>query len=168
MKKIILFSFTLLLPLVLFSQEIAEPELIGDVMWINGDEAVLLNQEIGTFTVGMSFAANSLSAYSLEVSGKSSKTRIQDNNISLIIRASDNKTNPLSFIRIIKFKQRSKKRNVVLSEDNSGTMMKSRTHSNCDVIFRGKQYGESSFLLELSNLESGEYCIIVSNPNRVY
>ena len=52
-----------------------------------------------------------------------------------------------------------------MSEDNSGTLMKSRTNSKDMVRFNGKKYGESSYLIELKNLKPGEYGIIVSNPN---
>lgn len=53
----------------------------------------------------------------------------------------------------------------MISKDNSGTLMKSKTNSKELVRFSGKKYGSSSYLIELKDLAVGEYGIVVSNPN---
>ncbi len=170
MKK---FNFLFLVIItVLFSnmessaQEI-EPDFVGEVYLLNSENSyVPLDKEIGDFTSGMSFSSNSWNAQSLEIQGGKSQIRISFGEpIKLIVRAVDNNSDPLTIISIYKFKAKKKKRKVVLSEDNSGTFMKSRTHSKDMVRFNGKKYGESSYLITLKNLKAGEYGIIVSNPN---
>ena len=84
-----------------------------------------------------------------------------------IVRAMDNNSDPLSIISIYKFKVKRNKRTVVIAEDNSGTVMKSRTNSKDLMRFNGKKHGTSSYIIELKNLKPGEYGIIVSNPNNI-
>lgn len=130
------------------------------------NEFTQLDKEIGEFSSGMSFSSNSWNALSLEIQGGESQTRIPSGeSIKLIVRAVDNNSDPLTIISIYKFKANKKKRKVVLSEDNSRTLMKSRTHTKDMVRFNGKKYGDSSYLITLKNLKVGEYGIIVSNPN---
>jgi len=144
-----------------------EPDFIGEAYLLEGEnEHSQLDKEIGEFSSGMSFSSNSWNALSLEIQGGQSQTRIQKGvPIKLVVRAVDNNSDPLTIISIYKFKATKKKRKVVLSEDNSGTLMKSRTHTKDMVRFNGKKYGQSSYLINLNDLEPGEYGIIVANPN---
>lgn len=150
------------------SAQLKEPEFVGEALLINRqDSLVPLDKEIGDFSSGVSWSANSWNALNLEVQRGKANLRIKpiSNNIELIVKAVDNDTDPLSIIRIYKFKPKSKKRTVLISEDNSGTLMKSRTNSKSEVRFTGKKYGEKSYLLTLNNISPGEYGIVVSNPN---
>jgi hypothetical protein len=149
------------------SAQESEPDFIGETHLIYaGDEYTQLDKEIGEFSSGMSFSSNSWNALSLEIQGGKSQTRIQKGkDIKLVVRAVDNNSDPLTIISIYKFKEKRKKRKVVLSEDNSGTLMKSRTHTKDMVRFNGEKYGKSSYLITLKNLKPGEYGIIVANPN---
>ena len=149
-----------------YSQE-NEPDFIGEAYLLNSEKSFIpLDKEIGDFTSGMSFSSNSWNAKSLEIQGGKSQVRIKSGEpINLVVRAVDNNSDPLSIISIYKFKDSKKKRKVVLSEDNSGTLMKSRTNSKGMSRFNGKKYGESSYLITLNKLEEGEYGIIVANPN---
>ena len=166
MRKISFFIAILVSTLPILAQEI-EPDFIGESYLLKTDGTYIqLDKEIGDFTSGVSFSSNSWNALSLEISGGKAQTRLTSNEpLQLVIRAVDNNSDPLTIISIYKFKAKKAKRSIVISEDNSGTFMKSRTKSKDMVRFSGKKYGTSSYLLTLKDLEVGEYGIIVSNPN---
>jgi ribosomal protein S6E (S10) len=170
MKKIYL-SF-LILTTVLGNQltlmaQVSEPDFIGEsfVMKTDGTYSQL-DKAIGDFTSGMSFSSNSFNALSLEIAGGRAQARFPvSQTLSLIVKAVDNNSDPLSIVSIYKFKESKNKRSVLISKDNSGTLMKSRTNSKDIINFMGKKYGTSSYLITLNNLKSGEYGIVVENPN---
>lgn len=144
-----------------------EPDFVGEAYLLKNDSStVSLDKDIADYTSGVSWSSNSWKALSLEIIEGEAQTRFTlGEPLQIVVRAVDNNSDPLTIISIYKFKAKKKKRTVVLSEDNSGTLMKSRTNSKDMVRFNGKKYGESSYLIELKNLKPGEYGIIVSNPN---
>lgn len=149
--------------------QVKEPDFIGDAYWLNdAGKMIPLDKEIAAYTLGTSFQENSWKALSLEINGGKAQTRIEAGNpIKLIVRAHDNNSDPLSFISICRFQAKKKKRITVLSEDNSGTFMKSRTHTKNQLFFVGEKYGNASYLLLINNVEPGEYGVVVANPNNV-
>jgi hypothetical protein len=155
---------TVVLPI---KAQVSEPDFVGEAYSLKTDSShVQLDKEIGDFTSGVSWSSNSWNALSLEVVGGKAQTRFRSGEVlQLIVRAVDNNSDPMTIISIYKFKAKSKTRSVVLGEDNSGTLMKSRTNSKNMVRFSGKKYGTSSYLITLKGLEAGEYGIVVSNPN---
>lgn len=170
MKKIKYFAIFLIAISIgstsLRAQEI-EPDFVGEAYKLKNDNSTIsLDKEYADYTAGISWSSNSWNALSIEIPKGKAQTRFSyGENLKLVIRAVDNNSDPLTIISIYKFKAKSKKRTVVLSEDNSGTLMKSRTNSKDMVRFNGKKIGASSYLIELKNLNVGEYGIIVSNPN---
>lgn len=157
----------LLLVSVATSAQTAEPEYIGEAVVLRSDgTSAPLDKEIGDFTSGMSWSANSWKALSLKVPGGTAKSRFPAGQpLQLIVRAVDNNSEPLTIVSIYRLKANDKSRTVLLSKDNSGTFMKSKTNSKALVRFSGKKYGESSYLITLEDLAAGEYGIVVSNPN---
>lgn len=146
-----------------------EPEFIGEVMILTQQgRCMLLEKSIAAFTSGISFKANSFSAQSVEIYGDKAITRVpQAKNINLIVKAVDNDSDPLSFITIYKFDSKKNTRTLINSENNSGTLMKSRTHVGNQLYFKGEKYGASSYMLTITDLEPGEYGVVVANPNTV-
>lgn len=144
-----------------------EPEFIGEAYFLRDDGSYgRLDKEIGGFTSGISWSANSWNALSLEVAGGKAQSRFSRTKpLRLIIRAVDNNSDPLTIISIYKLKAKKKSRSVLISKDNSGTLMKSKTNSKSLMRFDGRKYGVSSYLIELNGLAVGEYGIVVSNPN---
>jgi hypothetical protein len=169
--QIIMITLSLMLSLTIsnLKAQVVEPDFIGEAFVLNNDSTtVSLDKEIADFSSGTSWSSNSWNALSLEIRGGYSQTRfLPSYNVPLkiVVRAVDNNSDPLAIVSIIKFKARPSKRSVVLSVDNSGTFMNSRTNSNDIIRFNGKKFGKTSYIIELKNLESGEYGIIVSNPN---
>lgn len=146
-----------------------EPDFIGEAYLLNDQgERTPLDKEVAAYTKGISWKANSWNALSLEVAGGKAQTRVaQGHPVKLVVRAMDNNSDPLSIIKIYRLRAKKKKRVTVLSEDNSGTLMKSRTHTENLLSFVGQKYGSSSYLLTINGIEKGEYGIVVSNPNNI-
>lgn len=146
-----------------------EPDFVGEAYLINPDGTnTALNKEIAGFTQGISFKSNSYNALSLEIPGAHAQLRIPNNqNLQIVVRAVDNQADPLSIITLYKLDAKSKKRTTLLSKDNSGTLLKSRTNIKNQVPVTGKKFGTSSYLLNIQNLTPGEYGLMVNNPNNV-
>jgi len=149
--------------------QVSEPDFVGEGYLLKADGSIVsLEKEIGDYTAGVSWSSNSWNALSIEITGGKSPVRFPSNSdLQLVVRAVDNNSDPLTIIDIYKLKAKKNKRTVVISEDNSGTLMKSRTNSKDMIRFNGKKYGTSSYIITLKNLEAGEYGIVVSNPNNV-
>jgi hypothetical protein len=147
--------------------QVVEPDFIGEAYVLKTDDShSQLDKVIGDFSSGMSFSSNSFNALSLELAGGKAQARFPVGEVvNLVVKAVDNNSDPLSIITIYKFKATKNKRSVLISKDNSGTLMKSRTNSKDIINFLGKKYGTSSYLITLNNLKVGEYGIIVENPN---
>lgn len=169
------FKFNLLIFIYLLLQSFStvaqtkEPDFIGEAYLLNGQgEKMPLDKEIAAYTKGISLKANSWNALSLEIVGSKAQTRITKGHpIKLVVRAKDNESDPLSFIRVYRLQAKKKKRVTILSEDNSGTLMKSRTYTENQLSFIGEKYGKSSYLITIKGIETGEYGIVVSNPNNI-
>lgn len=146
-----------------------EPEFIGEVYWEKTDGSyVKLGKEIGAYTSGVSWKYNSWNALSIELTGKNAKVRVPSGEtIKFIIRAVDNNSDPISIITVYRFDAKKKKRKTVIAEDNSGTLMKSRTHTKNQLVFSGKKYGTSSYMIVIDDALVGEYGIVIANPNSV-
>lgn len=162
-----LFFIAILISTTSLKAQVSEPEFVGEANQLKNDNStVSLDKEIADYTAGMSWSSNSWNALSIEIRAGKAQTRFSSSEtLKIVVRAVDNNSDPLTIISIYKFKAKSNKRTVVLNEDNSGTLMKSRTNSKDMVRFNGKKFGTSSYTIELKNLEPGEYGIIVSNPN---
>lgn len=170
MKKIYLTFLVIAIISINYSQlfaQVDEPDFIGESFVLKPDgSSSPLDKTVGDFTSGMSFSSNSFNALSLEIAGGKAQTRFPTvETLQLIVKAIDNNSDPLSIVTIYKLKASKNKRSVLISKDNSGTLMKSRTNSKDIINFTGKKYATSSYLITLSNLKPGEYGIIVTNPN---
>lgn len=167
-----LFSIFLLtiLPFVSFAQNnVQEPEFIGEAFILNNDNSVL---ELDKSTVQLKTKANA-GVYivgigkiktKMEVPGCCSGAKTSNSkDLKVIVKAVNNKTDPLSIIHIFKFTKKKKKR---LAELSSSGTFSGNSKNNLDYIkFKGKKYGESSYLLKIASLEAGEYGIVVRNPD---
>lgn len=173
-QNMIRFRLLFVLFFVVLSSKISfaqtpEPEFIGEVYWEKADGSYLkLGKEIGAYTSGISWKYNSFNALAIELTGKNAKVRVPlGESIKLIIRAVDNNSDPISIISVYRFDANRKRRKTIIAEDNSGTVMKSRTHTKNQLVFSGKKYGASSYMIEIDDVPTGEYGIVIANPNSV-
>lgn len=87
----------------------------------------------------------------------------QEPTIRLIVKASDNKTDPKSFISLFKFEVKTNKRQALVAE--VGTFSGASENSLSNIDFNAKKYGEASYLLYLDNLTPGDYGLLLGDPN---
>ena len=165
MKKIsLLFVMLFSMSNCLFAQEMQEPDFIGDAFLVQEQTTVPLDKEYARFKKGISMKHNSWNAFSLYIDGKAANCRTKEGTVNIIVKAADNNSDPMSIIIIYKLKAK-KSRTVTLSADNSDQLFhSSKTFTKDMMKFTGKRYGTSSYLLT-TNLEAGEYAIMVKNPN---
>ncbi len=84
--------------------------------------------------------------------------------IALIVRAKDNKADPMSIVRVFRMKSSKKNRSAVISAVGSFSV----SSNTMDYLrFTAEKYGESSYRLTFDERPAGEYGVIVSNPNNV-
>ena len=173
MKKLItLILIGLFLSLNCNSQElaIAEPEFAEEtILVISDSEGLLLKRENGTIKTkaGASLYLTGIGKIKsrLTLSGVHSiNTTKGTSTTRLIIKAKDNETDPNSFINIFKFEiYKNKERRYQLAE--AGTFSKTERNNLSSVDYKAKKYGENSYLILLEDLTSGEYGIVLGDPN---
>lgn len=84
--------------------------------------------------------------------------------IELIVRAKDNKADPMSIVRVFRMKATKKNRSAVISAVGSFSV----SSNTMDYLpFTAAKYGESSYRLTFETRPNGEYGVIVTNPNNV-
>jgi len=147
-----------------------EPEFSEETMLLTSDsEGVILKRENGYIKTkaGASLYLTGIGKVKsrLTIDGNKSLSSIKAGRTArLILRAKDNTTDPNSFINIFKFDiYKNKERRYQLAE--VGTLSASKTSNLASVDFKAKKYGESSYLIQLEDLEPGEYGIIIGDPN---
>ena len=148
---------------------VAEPEFSGQVVYVKSDtEGVLLQKENAKVKTkaGASvymFGIGSVKSR-IHIEGKQSRIRIpQAYNIKFIVRAVDNKTDPLDIINVVQFDIKGNARRAELSKSN--TFGGSSSNNMKRIDFNYKKYGNDSYLISFDNLKKGEYGITVANPN---
>jgi len=97
--------------------------------------------------------------------GKTSSTKISKNErLNFIYNNGSNLVKPSKVIQLLKFTQRSKEREYLIS---SSSNVSGQTNSGVlDLIpFKAKKYGEGSYLVSVFNLESGEYAFFVGEED---
>lgn len=152
------------------AQDVAEPEFIGECLLIKNDQAAVplekqLAQNRTVASTGLILSGIGKVRSQLQIDGFTSSTKVgAADDVKIIIRNIDNMTDPMSIIKIFKFEVKKKYRRAELASISSFGSGKS---NNLDyILFSGKKFGTSSYILKLSNpLSPGEYGITISNPN---
>lgn len=147
-----------------------EPDFEGEVMGVFPDSSakklekhnVRMRTGAGVYIAG--FAA-SKSKTKVIIDGGSASVRFRSGEpVALVVRAQDNKADPMSIVRVFRMKANKKQRSAVISA--VGTF--SVSSNEMDYLpFSAKKYGESSYYLTFDKTPAGEYGVIVSNPNNV-
>ena len=149
----------------LYAQTIQEPDFIGGVVCVNSDSSTVpLNKEFGELRSGTSWKYNSWNALSLYVDGATSSLTLKSGRNIFLIKVADNNLDPSYTITLLRFDRKSSSRRAVLSLDNSGTIMASKTISDYKVMFDAQKYGKSSYLISVF-LEKGEYGVVLAKPD---
>jgi hypothetical protein len=148
------------------AQEVKEPEYTGEVFLIADTGFVKLDKHLaGTRTVaptGLLLTGVGKVRTQLQVPGCCS-TVFVNGEFNLIVKNNDNSIDPMSIIQVFKLEPKVNWRRAELSSVSALGGYKDNNLSY--VPFNAKKYGVSSYLVSLSNLEPGEYGVIVLNPN---
>ena len=103
----------------------------------------------------------------LYVKPEASPVRIHKGKVVILIRVPDVNDDPKSFIKISRFSV-TKTRKLSLARQNELTgKITYGGYNGQEKDFTYKRYGNSSVLLIIDIDDTGEYCISISNPNRV-
>lgn len=149
---------------------VQEPEFSEEAVLVTSDSTgVLLDKENAssktTVDAGLFIFGVGKAKCWIAIDGKSSTSSVKGHSeTKLIIKADDNKTDPRSFINIIKFEIRSGERRYKAAD--AGLFGANSNNSSNIIDYNAKKYGESSYLLILKNLEPGEYGITMTDPNK--
>jgi len=171
-----LFMILVLVPYVLFGQDMlpAEPEFLNSVYFYpqaTGIPLVKLEQQIPH----QKTRAN-LSTYLVGIGGAKTLMRVhqpystvrlrRSQPLRFIIRMADNQFDPTTMFQIVQLESTRKVRKSEVASINLLGMHKS---GDLDYIpFQGKKFGESSYLIEISQpLKPGEYAIRINTQNTV-
>lgn len=144
--------------------KISEPEFAGSMVYVNDTigSGIPLEKQVcsmktkagaSMYIVGVGKVTSSS-----VVKGKSSPVRIQKKeNLQFIIRVTDNSVDPSTIINVFKLTEKKDTRTVELA--SAGTFQASKSNDIQYLPFVGKKYGDSSYLIEISSIETGEYAI---------
>ncbi len=146
---------------------IDEPEFTGECLLIANGEGIPLDKEFcklkSKANIGLAMVGYAKAKSEIQVKSPSAQARTTAGPVSIIVRATDNTSDPLAIVKIFKFKKGKKDRK---SELSSYDMFGGMSENNQELMkFSAKKYGTSSYILKLANIEEGEYGIIVTNPN---
>ncbi|MDM1396240.1 hypothetical protein HX049_03475 [Myroides odoratimimus] len=168
MKKVLL-VFLCLVNFYVNAQEISEPEFVGECVFIKPDNSTVLlekhlTQNRTVASTGLMMTGIGKVRTQLQIPGCCSNLSINEKDeIKLIIKSTENLTDPFSIIKVFKFEKKKKfRRAEVSSLSNFGT---TKSNNYINVSFEGKKFGESSYLIKLDPVEPGEYGIMIMNPN---
>ncbi len=147
-----------------------EPEFDGEVVGVYADgsskklekHTVQIRTTAGVYIAG--FAASKVKT-KVMIDGEKAGVRFNaDEPLTLIVRAKDNKADPMSIVRVFSMKSSKKNRQAVISAVGSFSVDSNTMEY---LPFTAKKYGESSYELSFERRPSGEYGVIVQNPNNV-
>ena len=142
-----------------------EPEFEGEVVGVFPDgSSKKLEKHNVRMRTGAGVAASKSKTKVLVEGGSASVRFDAAQPIALIVRAKDNKADPMSIVRVFRMKSTKKNRSAVISAVGSFSV----NSNTMDYLrFSAEKYGESSYRLTFDERPAGEYGIIVSNPNNV-
>jgi len=139
-----------------------EPEFVGEVNYLDGGQAAvpLEKQRIVLKTTDEVFVVRG----KIKVPGAKSPVRVPSSGkLQFVVRAVDNHSDPISIVKVFRFKAKSKSRKAeVWSVNFWGNTSR---NDMAFVPFTAKKFGTSSYLIEIASVEPGEYGITVANPN---
>lgn len=177
MKKVLFFILISSSSLLNAQVKISEPEYSGNIVYVNdsvGSGIKLEQQTASVITkangasyvpvVGL-FAGKATSKY--VVQGSSSPIKIdKKTNLKFIVKVSDNSVDPSTVIYVFKLNPEKGIRTIEIASANM--VGDSKSGDIKYLTFKSKKYGQSSYLIELDNIESGEYAITLASRRDIF
>lgn len=172
MKKVFIILALFITSLATYAQDIklTEPEFSGESLLVKADgSGEPLQKATYKLTTKASIKLiNSGYKQKVVLDGCCSAVTAIPNNgvVKILVRATDNKVDPSSIIKVIQFETSKKERSAELMSfeglkgANEGGNLK-------QLLFSAKKFGESSYLLTVSVPASGEYGILLTGLNYI-
>lgn len=167
-KLIIIFLITI--NTYALSQEITvpEPEFIGQIIHVDKDNNTQdLEMQTAAYRQGASVGRMITGAGKVKgivvVKGNHSPVEIKKTDkVSFIYNNGDNNIMPTKVVQLLKFIAEKKTREYLYVNASNITGQTTTGELNL-ITFRGKKYGEGSYLIEVPNLEVGEYAFFLGD-----
>lgn len=176
MKNRLLFFICMFFSVIISNAQnikIDEPEFSGNAVYVNdtiGSGIILEKQTCFIKSQGnasLYITGIGKVKSTSQVNGGSSNVRInQRTNLKFIVKAKDNSSDPISIINVFKLQPKGEKR--VVEVASAGTFSGAKANDIDYVQFIGKKYGLSSYLIEISNIEPGEYAITLPERRDIF
>ncbi len=148
---------------------VTEPDFIGEVIIVRADNTTNALEKSPVQTKTKAGA----SLYLVGIGNVKTKMKIvgccagvrakSSDNIRFIVRAADNNTDPLAFIKIFEFESKKKERTAELA--SISTFGGSSSNNLKELPFTAKKFGVSSYLITITENRTGEFGIVTMNPN---
>jgi len=145
-----------------------EPDFEGEIVFVTSENkhqelemvttSIKSGQSVGRMISGVGKVKARIIA-----KGKTSTTKIKKNDVLYFIyNHGTNNIVPTKVIQLLEFKPRRKHREYLIS---SSSNVSGQTNTGVlDLVkFKGKKYGEGSYLIKVSNLEPGEYAFFLGS-----
>lgn len=169
MKKLIIPIVMMFIANISFGQTtVPEPEYIGQVVVLNADSTTtLLQKETATVKTKSSkwgmipIPGSGLldkAKVKLTLKGKEAPVSVKAGTIILIVKAASNETDPRQVFGIMKLDVEKKARTFPMG-DYSLMGGSNTTLSYNNVQYTAEKYGNSSYIITISNAEAGEYAV---------
>ena len=157
--------------------KIAEPEFSGNVVYVNDTigSGVKLEQKVSSVSSkvnGASFVpvvglfAGKATSKNIVQGATSPIQIVKKPKTQFIVKVSDNSVDPISIINIFKLTSEKDFRSIELA--TSKIVGGSKSGEIKFLEFNGKKYGQSSYLIEIENLEAGEYALTLSSRRDIF
>jgi len=168
MKHLVFIVSLFLTSSISFSQEIsvAEPDFEGEIIYANpnGETQALEFQTASVKTkasIGMQLTGIGKVKQTVSVRGTQSTTVIpHDSILHFVYNHGSNRKNPRNFIQLVRFYK--KGRNRVAEISTASATSGEVSSGDIDFIsYKATKYGEASYLVTVTNLESGHYAFFV-------
>lgn len=145
---------------------IPEPEFNGDAFICNlsANTYVKAEKAIGQMKTKDQFWGPERKLY---VKPSKSSVRVKKGHIQFVIRVPNINDDPYSFIKISKFATGSTRKLSLARQNELSGKVTYGGKNKQELFFEAKKYGASSLLIDADIEKPGEYCIMISNPNRV-
>ena len=171
MKRLLSIAFVAIVATNAMAQQatVAEPEFAEQSLVLTSDSTfIMLPRESASLKTkaSASLYLTGIGKVKSRITLKGENSNVvvkQEPMLRLIVKASDNKTDPKSFISLFKFEVKTNKRQALVAE--VGTFSGASENSLSNIDFNAKKYGEASYILYLDNLTPGEYGLLLGDPN---
>lgn len=154
------------------AQGFKEPEYIGEVSLVQSDnrQVILEKEEAEMKTKTSGFGYIPIPGSSLldkgktflRVKGESSPNKVAKGKVQFVVRVKDHNEDPKTTIGVFQFEAKKKERRFMLAEVGVLSGLKATTSFNT-VAYEVEKFGESSFLVTISDAAPGEYGVTTTD-----